>query len=50
MFTPYPTKLSTPNRKTRKGMRRNVFMANKTAARLRRKAAKALLLERQETS
>lgn len=40
MYKSYPTKTTTPNRKTRKGMRRDVFVTNKKATKLRRKAAR----------
>lgn len=46
-FKSYPNSKTTPNRKTRKGARRDVFMTNKKAAKLRKKAARAL---RQETA
>jgi len=36
----YPTSKDTPNRKSRKGMRREVFTANKTATHIRKKAAR----------
>lgn len=42
MFKSYPNSTTTPNRKTRKGMRRDVFMSNKKAAKLRKKAARTL--------
>lgn len=34
----YGTKISTPNRKTRKGLRNSVFVANKKMAKAQRKA------------
>lgn len=39
-YKPYPTEKDTPNRKSRKGSRRSVFLANKVAGRLQRKARK----------
>lgn len=41
----YPTKATTPSRKTRKGMRRDVFTTNKKATKLRKKAARLLRRE-----
>lgn len=40
-YKPYPNEKNTPNRKTRKGERRTVFLANKVANRLLVKARKA---------
>lgn len=39
-YKPYLTAKSTPNRKTRKGSRRDIFLANKHAAKKARKAAR----------
>jgi hypothetical protein len=50
-YTKYPTEKDTPNRKTRKGERAKVFLANKEANRKlqrARKAAREALLEAQE--
>jgi hypothetical protein len=43
----YPTKQSMPQRMARKRMRRDVFVANKKAAKARRKSAR--LARQQET-
>lgn len=40
VYKPYPTEKDTPSRKSRKGSRRSVFLANKVAGRLQRKARK----------
>ena len=40
MFKSYPTKASMPQRMARKRARRDVFVANKKASKLRRKAAR----------
>lgn len=40
-YQAYPTEKTTPNRKTRKGERIRIFLANKEAARKVRKARKA---------
>lgn len=39
-FKSYPNKKTAPQRMTRKRMRRDVFVANKKAAKLARKAAR----------
>jgi hypothetical protein len=39
-YKPYSNKKDTPSRKNRKGSRRSVFLANKIAGRLLRKARK----------
>jgi hypothetical protein len=44
----YPTKKTTPQRMTRKRMRREVFVANKKAARLARKVRRAAHTEQVE--
>ena len=52
-YMTYPTEKTTPSRKTRKGERLRVFLANKNAAkkvRKERKEVKAALLEAQEST
>lgn len=45
MFKSYPTKKTTPSRMARKHSRREVFVHNKKAAKLRRKALRLARLE-----
>ena len=42
LYKPYPNSKDTPSRKSRKGDRRTVFLANKVAGKLQRKARKEL--------
>lgn len=49
-YKPYPNEKDTPNRKSRKGSRRTVFLANKVAGRLQRKARKELRDARAEAA
>ncbi len=42
----YPTKKTMPQRMSRKRLRRDVFVANKKATKLRRKAARLSRLEK----
>lgn len=44
-MTPYPKRKDTPNRLTRKQARRNVFIANKKDAKLRRAKRRELRQE-----
>jgi len=39
-YKPYPTKATTPQRMARKRSRRDIFVANKKMAKMRRKAAR----------
>ena len=45
MFKSYPNKTSMPQRMARKRMRRDVFVVNKKATKLRQKAARLLRKE-----